>query len=58
MQHIEAGNYLTIKELAIKCGVVPLTIKRWYFHEGKIPYVRIGNLVRFKESDVKHLFKK
>ena len=42
---------LTKDEVAEMLGVKPSTIYQWT-HEGFIPYVKIKNLVRFRQSDI------
>lgn len=52
---LKAGNYLTVEEVVIKVHRHRATIFRW-IKSGKIKPTYIGNLLRFYEKDVKHLF--
>ena len=45
------NKLLTVEEIAEILGVKPSTIYQWT-HQGFIPHVKLGNLVRFKESTV------
>ena len=49
--------YLTKKTLALKWQVTRRSINRW-MAEGKLPYIKIGGLVRFRGSDVEEFEKK
>ena len=42
---------LDIRELEGRLNIRQSTLRAWIF-QGKIPVVRIGRLVRFKESDL------
>lgn len=42
---------LTPQEIADCLGVKPSTIYQWT-HQGFIPHVKVGRLVRFREQDV------
>ena len=42
---------LTPEQIAAKLGVKLSTIYQWT-HQGFIPYVKLGRLVRFREADV------
>jgi len=42
---------LTPQEIANCLGVQPSTIYQWT-HQGFIPHVKLGRLVRFREADV------
>jgi len=44
-------KFIDIKELSDKLGVEVSTIYKWT-HKRKIPFVHVGKLVRFSESDV------
>jgi len=45
------NKLLTKDEVAEMLGVKPSTIYQWT-HEGFIPYVKIKNLVRFRQNDI------
>lgn len=45
------SRLLTPRELAEMLQVKPSTIYQWV-HEGFIPHVKVGRLVRFREGDV------
>jgi excisionase family DNA binding protein len=45
------SKFLDIDELAEWLRVKPCTIYKWV-HEGRIPYVKMIRLVRFKEEDI------
>ncbi|MCP4650470.1 MAG: helix-turn-helix domain-containing protein [PVC group bacterium] len=45
------NKLLTPQEMADMLGVQKSTIYQWT-HQGFIPYVKLGNLVRFRESAV------
>ena len=45
------NKLLTPQEMADMLGVKKSTIYQWT-HQGYIPYVKLGNFVRFKESEV------
>ena len=55
MNTLKSGNYYTDKEVALKSGKSRITIFRW-MQAGKIKPTYIGDLLRFHEKDVKHLF--
>jgi excisionase family DNA binding protein len=42
---------LSIREVSEKLSVKQSTLRAWVF-QGKIPCVRLGRLVRFKEGDL------
>jgi excisionase family DNA binding protein len=44
-------QYLNPKELAAKLGTKPGTIYSWV-SRGKVPYVKINGLTRFKEKEI------
>ena len=46
----EAGEFLTVKQVARHIGVAPMTIYRM-LHTGQIPYSRIGKLMRIRRTD-------
>ena len=52
---LKTGNYLTVEEVALKVNRHRATIFRW-IKLGKIKPTYIGDLTRFYEKDVKHLF--
>lgn len=52
---LKAGNYYTAEELAAKSSKGRMTIYRW-LKAGKLKPTYIGDLLRFYEADVKHLF--
>ena len=45
------NKLLTPQEIAEYLGVQPSTIYQWT-HEGFIPYVKIKNLVRYRQNDI------
>ena len=42
---------LNVQEIAVLIGVKPSTIYQWT-HQGFIPHVKLGRLLRFKEADI------
>jgi len=52
---LKAGNYLTVEEIVLRTKRHRTTIFRW-IKSGKIKPTYIGDLTRFYEKDVKHLF--
>jgi len=48
---------LNAQEIADHLGVQKSTVYQWT-HQGYIPYVKIGKLVRFKTEDVEKWIKK
>jgi excisionase family DNA binding protein len=42
---------LNVQEIAESLGVKPSTIYQWT-HQGFIPHVKLGRLLRFKETDI------
>ena len=42
---------LNVQEIAESLGVKPSTIYQWT-HQGFIPHVKLGRLLRFKEADI------
>jgi len=44
-------KFMDIKELSDKLGVEVSTIYKWT-HQRKIPFIHVGKLVRFSETDV------
>lgn len=42
---------LTVEQLSVLLGIQPSTIYKWT-HEGFIPHVKLGRLVRFNEATV------
>lgn len=52
---LKAGNYYTAEELAVLIGKGRMTVYRW-LKAGKLKPTYIGDLLRFHEPDVKHLF--
>lgn len=43
-------RFLTVKDVSEITGIRETTIRAWIFQR-KIPFVRIGRLVRIKQSD-------
>lgn len=50
------NNYLSVAQLSTKLDIKPRTIRAWIFKR-QIPYVKIGKLVRFKDTDIEHFLK-
>ena len=48
---------LTVQEVADLLGVQPSTVYQWT-HEGFIPYVKLGRLVRFREGEISQWIEK
>ena len=48
---VKLKELLTVKELSEYLKVNPQTIYNWVSQK-KIPYIKIGDLVRFKEDDI------
>lgn len=48
---MKTDQFYTVKALAEKLSVVPLTIYR-LVDQGKLPAVRIGRTIRFKPADI------
>jgi len=48
---MKTDQFYTVKALAEKLAVVPLTIYR-LVDQGKLPAVRIGRTIRFKPADI------
>lgn len=44
-------NYLTVEELAVELGVKTSWVRSMVFKK-RIPYIKIGRLVRFKLKDL------
>jgi excisionase family DNA binding protein len=44
-------DLLTVKQAASYLGAAPQTVYRWVA-EKKIPYVKVGRLVRFRRGDL------
>ena len=44
-------NLITIEQLSEKLSVKVGTLRQWIFNK-QMPVIRIGGLVRFKESDI------
>ena len=42
-------SYLCCKELGAKLGVSEKTVRAWVL-QGKIPYTKIGGMIRFSEE--------
>jgi excisionase family DNA binding protein len=49
---------LTIEETAEQLGVKPATIRSWILKREKIEVVKVGRLVRIKESSVQEFIEK
>lgn len=45
------NRLMTPEEVAKMLGVKPSTIYQWK-HQGYIPHVKLGRLLRFRESDI------
>jgi|GEM_PF-4731692 len=54
MKAEETREMLTVTEMAILFRVTPRTIGNW-MRQGRLPYLKIGNVVRFKFSTIKEL---
>lgn len=48
-----AGRLLTIEEAAERLGVTPRMIRRLTTSR-RLPFVKVGRLVRFREADLAH----
>ena len=48
---VRAGQLLTIEEAAERLGVTPRMIRRLTTSR-RLPFVKVGRLVRFRESDI------
>ncbi|MFH1374777.1 MAG: helix-turn-helix domain-containing protein [bacterium] len=48
---------LTVQEIADLLGIQPSTVYQWT-HEGFIPHVKLGRLVRFREGEVSQWIEK
>jgi excisionase family DNA binding protein len=57
MNKLKSGNYYTAEDLALKAGIGRATVYRW-LKKNKLKPTYIGDLLRFHEKDVRHLFKK
>lgn len=45
----ESYKLLNVKELADRLGAKVNTVYGW-IHEGKIPYIKLGGLIRFRDD--------
>lgn len=44
-------SLLTYKDVAMRLAVSPQTVRVWVMKQ-KIPFIKIGRLVRFKEEEI------
>jgi len=51
------GEYLTVNDVAKLLNVSPKTVYRWC-SAGKLPHIKIGGSLRFKQSDLLALLEK
>lgn len=50
------NKYLSPEELAINLSISKMTIYNWIYQR-KIPFFKIGRLVRFREEDIERWLK-
>jgi excisionase family DNA binding protein len=53
----EPEALMSVTEVANRYGVAAKTVRNWQY-QGRLPFVKLGWLVRFKRSDVEALITK
>jgi excisionase family DNA binding protein len=57
MNEHNLDTYLNVPQLSQLLNVRPMTIYGWV-HDGMIPHVKLGRLVRFSESEIREWLNK